>query len=96
MASEAEGTIVRRSASLLEAEVAGELVALHVETGACYGYNLTATQIWALVEEAKTIAEIRSVLLDRFEVDAETCQIGVDALLQQLEADGLVELERVT
>jgi hypothetical protein len=85
--------VVRRSATLLEAEVDGELVALHVESGTCFGYNQSATRIWTLIEEPATVGDIRAALLQEYEIDAETCRIEVDALLKQLQEDGLVTLE---
>jgi hypothetical protein len=39
---------------VIEAEVDGELVALHVDKGTCYGFNGTATRIWALIETPLT------------------------------------------
>jgi len=89
-------TFVRRSTALLEAEVDSELVGLHVETGTCYGFNLPATRIWALIEEPKTVSAICDALLDEFEVDLATCQAEVRELLTQLEADGLVKLGPAT
>ena len=86
--------LVRRTGELIEAEVDGELVALHVDSGTCYGFNGTATRIWALVEEPKSVAEIRDALMIEFDVDAETCEAHVVALLTELEQDRLVELER--
>jgi hypothetical protein len=86
----ADETLVRRSATLLEAEVDGELVALEVDTGTCYGFNEPAARIWALIEEPKTLGAIQEALLDQFDIDAATCEADVLALVDQLEADGLV------
>ena len=87
-----ETLIVRRRSELIEAEIDGELVALHVDSGTCYGFNGTATRIWSLVEQPKSVAEIRDVLMAEFEVDAETCEAELMALLRELEADRLIEI----
>lgn len=87
--------LVRRGTGLLEAEVGGELVGLHVEQGTCYGFNGTATRIWALIEEPKLLSELRDALLAEYEVDAETCERELMELLKDLEKDGLVALEPV-
>lgn len=84
--------IVHRRGGLIEAEVDGELVALHVENGTCYGFNGTATQIWAMVAEPRSVLEIRNALVAQFDVDPQTCAVDLRALLAELEADGLVEL----
>lgn len=70
----------------------GELVALHVEKGTCYGFNVTATRIWNLLAEPKTEAQLYEALMAEFEVDRETCEREVAPLLRELEADGLVRV----
>jgi hypothetical protein len=86
--------LVRRTGELLEAEVDGELVGLNVETGTCYGFNGTATAVWRRLDEPRTLASLRDSLLEEFEVEPEVCDQQLRELLQQLEADGLVALER--
>ena len=90
----AEDLIVSRRASLLEAEVDGELVGLRVDRGTCYGFNGTATRIWALIEQPRRVSELRDILLDEYEVDAAACEEELRALLAELEQDGLVSLDR--
>ena len=87
-----EDLLVKRKEGLIEAEVDGELVALHVENGTCYGFNGTATRIWQMVEQPKRLSELRDALMAEFDVDAETCEQDVRALVKDLESDGLVEV----
>lgn len=88
-----QDAVVRRRTSMIEAEVDGELVGLEVDQGACYGFNATATRVWALIEEPKRISEIGAALLSEFDVDAETCRTQLVDLLKDLEAQGLVAME---
>jgi hypothetical protein len=90
--SVSEAVTIRRREELLEAEVDGELVALHVDRGTCYGYNPTATRIWALLAEPRSLAELCDLLMREYEVDLATCERDVAALLRELETDGLVEI----
>jgi hypothetical protein len=85
--------LVRRSGALIEAEVDGELIGLEADRGLCYGFNGTATRIWALIEEPLRFSTLRERLLAEYEVDAATCEREVRAVLAELEADGLVALE---
>ena len=87
-----EDLLVRRRASLLEAEVDGELVGLQVDSGTCYGFNGTATRIWSLIEQPRRLSDIRNALLEEYDVDAETCEEELRAVLAELERDGLVSL----
>ena len=87
--------IVTRRAGLIEAEVDGELVALHVDNGTCYGFNGTATRIWTMIEEPKKVSELRDALLDEYDVEPEVCEAQLLDLLKDLEGDGLIELRPV-
>ena len=84
--------LVSRRAELIETEVDGELVALHIDNGTCYGFNGTATRIWSLIERPRRMSELRDELLREFDVDPELCERQLGELLRELEADGLVEL----
>jgi hypothetical protein len=92
MQSMGEEVLVLRRAGLIEAEVDGELVALHVDNGTCYGFNATATRIWAMIEEPKRLSELRDALVGEFDVAPEICEAQLLDLLKDLEGDGLVEL----
>ena len=87
--------IVRRCRALVEAEVDGELVALDVDAGQCYGFNRTATRIWELIEEPMRVTQVRGALLKEFEVSEEECDEQLSELLNFLQQKGLITLEAV-
>jgi hypothetical protein len=87
--------LVTRRAGLIEAEVDGELVALHVDNGTCYGFNGTATRIWGLIEEPKRLSELRDALTAEYDVEPDECEAQLLDLLKDLEGDGLLELRPV-
>jgi hypothetical protein len=87
-----EDLIVERSAGLIQTEVDNELVALHIENGACYGFNLTATRIWALIETPKRLSELERDLIGQYDVDPQTCRDQLREMLEELRRDGLLEL----
>ena len=80
-----------RCEELLEADVNGEIVALHVERGQCYGLNSVASEIWRMLEEPKSLDEICLTLTSDYEVDSATCRSEVVTLISQLEEEGLVK-----
>lgn len=84
--------IVSRSAELIETEVDGELVALHVDNGTCYGFNGTATRIWGLIEQPRRLSDLKEQLTREFDVEPELCAQQLGELLKELQADGLVEI----
>ena len=85
--------VVRRRGGLIEAEVDGEMVALHVDNGTCYGFNATATRIWSLIAEPRRLSELRDRLLDEYEVAPKECEAQLRELLGELEKDGLIEMD---
>jgi hypothetical protein len=84
--------MARRLPGLAEAQVDGELVALHIENGTYYSFNETAARIWALLDRPKNIGDLCAALAAEFEVDASACREEVMFLLKDLQTDGLVDL----
>ena len=80
-----------RCEEMLEADVNGEIVALHVERGQCYGLNSVASEIWRMLEEPKSLDEICGTLTSDYDVDSATCRSEVVTLLSQLKHEGLVK-----
>ncbi|WP_299645810.1 PqqD family protein [Sphingomonas bacterium] len=77
----------------METAIDGDMVALDIENGACFGFNATATRIWALLDTPMPIAAVVDHLVGEFAVDRARCRDEVTALLRQLEGRGLVRLE---
>ena len=84
--------IAARRDGLIEAEVDGELLGLHVEKGFCYGFNPTATRIWALIQTPRSVTDLCETLSQEFEVEPAEARPDVIALLEELKREGLVEL----
>lgn len=84
---------VERRGEMIETEVDGELVALHIDNGTCYGFNSTATRIWSMIEQPRLLSELTGELMREFDVDAATCEAQLRELLDELAADGLVEIK---
>jgi len=84
--------IAARRDGLIEAEVDGELVGLHIDNGYCYGFNPTATRIWALIETPQTVTQLCETLAEEFEIEPDAARPDVLALLEKLQRDKLVDL----
>lgn len=85
-------TMVKRSQQIVDAEVGGEIVALHIEKGTCYGLNKVGSRIWQLSAESKQISTICRILLEDYDVPADQCEKQVLRLLEGLRSEGLVEV----
>ena len=79
-----------RNRQIIESEVDGEILALDVDGGECYGFNSVASSVWRLLENEMSMAEICGALVSEYDVDPETCEAEVGRLLEDLRAAGLV------
>jgi hypothetical protein len=84
--------VIVRGGGLFDAEVDGEIVALHVEKGSCYGLNKVGSRIWQLIEAPTAIGEICATLVSEYKIDPVTCERQVLDLLEELRAEGLIEI----
>jgi hypothetical protein len=73
-----------RAETALSAEVGGELVALNVNRGVCYGLNHIGSRIWQLLETPRFVREIVDTLLSEYEVSPEACAEQTLNLLRDL------------
>lgn len=80
-----------RCEDLLQADVNGEIVALHIEKGQCFGMNGVASRVWEILAEATTPEQICERLCAEYEVQPDVCRLEVDALLNELQAEGLIK-----
>lgn len=83
---------VVRSGTLLESEVDGEVVALSLEKGVCYGLNDVGSSLWRLVARPMRIDAACQALRAEFDVDMDTCRREVIELLEDLRREGLIEV----
>jgi hypothetical protein len=79
-----EDTPLRRSETAVSAEVGGELVALDVTRGVCYGLNSVGTRVWQLLETPRSTSEIVETLIAEYEVSPEVCTEQTSSLLSDL------------
>lgn len=74
------------------ADLAGELAILDSKSGIYYGLDTVGARIWSLVLEFKSVAEIRDVLLEEYDVDRCQLESDISHLFEDLFTKGLVEI----
>jgi hypothetical protein len=78
------------SPAALAAEIDGEMVALDVDKGICYGLDPIGSRIWSMLADPTSLAAICAVMTRLYDVDEATCERDVGDLLADLAAEGLV------
>ena len=91
------GTISERSTIVVtkdqvSCDLSGEAAILNLKSGVYFGLNTVGASIWKLVQEPKTVKEIRDAILEEFDVEPDLCEHDVLELLQELSTHGLIEI----
>ena len=76
----------------VSSDLGGEVAILDLKAGVYYGLDAVGARIWSLIQEARTVNEIRDILLEEYEVEPEHCERDLLALLRRLADEGLVEV----
>jgi len=90
MASIGWTTRITLTGKALEAKVDGELIAMDIDRGTCYGLNRVGSQVWEHMRVPITVDELCGKLESEYVVDGSTCRSQVMDLLLELEAEGLI------
>jgi Coenzyme PQQ synthesis protein D (PqqD) len=70
----------------------GEMVILNLDSGTYFGLNAPGATIWNYIQSERSLEEIISHLLAEYKVDRARCEGEVTALLQQMNAQGLIDI----
>jgi len=73
-------------------KVEDETVILSLRTGEYYGLNPVAATIWELLQQERSVAEVRDALLGMYDVDEATCTDQVLAVLRDMQSMELLKI----
>jgi ornithine carbamoyltransferase len=76
----------------VSAQLDGEAVVLSLADGIYYGLDPVGATVWTLLEQPRTVAELRDAVVAEYEVDAPTAEADLLRLLADLADRGLVEV----
>ncbi|TRC95789.1 PqqD family protein [Mesorhizobium sp. WSM4303] len=83
---------VSASKDAVACEFGNGLALLDMRSNIYYSLNSVGAYIWELIQEPKPIVEIRSAVLERYNVEPERCKADVNGLLKGLADAGLARL----
>ena len=78
------------SPDVLFQEVGGETVLLDLESEQYFGLDAVGTRIWGMIEEGVSVGAMVDTLLQEYEVERDTLEADVAALLSRLAEAGLI------
>ena len=79
-----------RAGQFLEGEVDGEIVALDIAGGKCFGFNSVASSVWRALESPRAFWDLVGTLQAEFEVSFDQCSLELRELLADMVKRGLV------
>jgi hypothetical protein len=85
-------SIVGATRDHVSCSLGDEAAILNLKNTVYYGLNPVGTRVWDLVQQARSVREIRDALLDEYDVEAEQCERDLLDLLQKMREQGLIEV----
>jgi len=89
-------TVVVAVKGQVSCDLAEEAVVLSLEEGIYYGLNAVGAGIWKLLQQPRTVNDIRASLLEEYDVEPERCDRELKALLHHLAQRNLLEIADAT
>lgn len=90
--------VFRHNDSLVTRDLAGEKVIIPVrgkvgDLGSIYTLNAVANDVWVLLDGKRRICDVVNQLQQEYEVDPRTLAVDIQALIADLQQEGLIVAE---
>lgn len=85
-----KNAIFKRKPDVTEREIDGEAVLLDLGTGMYYSTDEIGTEIWKLLDGARTAKDIADWVVEQYEVEPEAAAADVAELLDDLLGEKLI------
>jgi hypothetical protein len=69
-----------------------ESAILNLKNSVYYGLDPVGARVWCLLQEPKSVSELRDTLLSEYDVEAERCERDLIELLEKMRCEGLIEV----
>jgi len=73
-----------------------ESAILNLKNTVYYGLNPVGARVWNLLQQPRSVLELRDTLLDEYEVEAVRCESDLLALLEKMRSEGLIQVKDST
>jgi Coenzyme PQQ synthesis protein D (PqqD) len=89
-------TIVVATSEHVSCPLGEDAAILNLKNSVYYGMNPVGARVWDLLKQPISVAEVRDVLLEEYEVDPERCEKDLLALLGTMRDEGLIVVRGAT
>lgn len=91
-----DSSIVVAVAEQISSDIGDEVVILNFNSGVYQSLNEVGGRIWNLIQKPKTVKDIKEIILQEYNVEAEICDRDLIELLLKLQAAQLIDISHET
>ena len=73
-----------------------EAAVLNLKNSVYYGLDSVGARVWTLLQQPRSVGELRDTLLSEYEVEARRCEQDLLALLESMRSEGLIEVRAIS
>lgn len=86
-------SVVAASKQQISTDLGGEAVILGLKSSQYYSLNDVGTRIWDLIQEPKTVRDVRDAILEEYDVEPKRCEKELLGILKKMASAGLIEVK---
>jgi len=86
-------SIVVATTEQVSCPLGDESAILNLKNSVYYGMNPVGARVWNLVQQPKSVLQLRDTLLEEYDVEATRCERDLLDLLEQMRLEGLIEVQ---
>jgi hypothetical protein len=85
-------SIVSAAPEQVSCPLGDEAAILNLNNTVYYGLNAVGARVWNLLQQPRSIGELRDVILDEYEVESAQCERDLLTLLEKMRSEGLIQV----
>lgn len=85
-------SIVVMASNQVSCPLGEESAILNLKNSVYYGLDPVGARVWTLLQQPRSIGELRDTLLSEYEVEAARCEQDLVVLLEKMRDQGLIEV----
>lgn len=89
-------SIVVMATEQISCPLGEESAILNLKNSMYYGLDPVGARVWALLQQPRSVSELRDTLLSEYEVEPGQCETDLFALLEKMRSEGLIEVQAVS
>ena len=91
-----DSSIVSAAREQISSELGDGSIILNLKSGTYHGLNELGARIWNIIQQPKAVKDLKTILLEEYEVDIQQCDRDLKELLTELIKVGLIDVKNET